>query len=408
MRKIIKNVLVFFFLPITFTILIIKPLIKIRWSKKDYFSDRVGHMVAEMEHYLYFNKNKSKFTIDLFPSNIFYNKNPSNVFLQKHYRKKITTINNKVLILLKESQKIIEKYVKVIQFDNFDNDLSTKDNFKIFKKNFKPSIYFSENQKKIILKNLGKIGIKKKKFVCVIVRDNKYLKEKLPGINFNYHNYRDSNIKTFNLAINYLIKKGYFILRMGKSQKKELKIKNKNFFDYSFSNVRSDLMDVWLMANCDFCISTGTGLDQISRIYNKPILFLNFLPLIDWSSHFRSLTHPKFLFDKKLKKFMSYQEHMNHSYFRQDEYIKNNIKIVDLNSSEILSCTKEFLLLIKNQWKMSFKSKIQQNNFRKSFLKYLSCIKKKESIDYHKNLHKDALISLNFLKSSKFRNINFK
>ena len=115
----------------------------------------------------------------------------------------------------------------------------------------------------------------------------------------SYHDYRDSDINTFVYGINYLIKMGFKVIRMGKNQKKSVKILNKNYFDYSSSNLKTDLIDVWLMSRCNLCISTGTGLDQIARVFNIPTLFINHLPLSDWSSHFKSLTHPKYLIKKK-------------------------------------------------------------------------------------------------------------
>ena len=45
------------------------------------------------ELYIIGVKKNKKFTIDLFPKNIFFNSNPSNTFLQKHYATKITKIN---------------------------------------------------------------------------------------------------------------------------------------------------------------------------------------------------------------------------------------------------------------------------------------------------------------------------
>ena len=55
MRKIIKFLLVILFIPIILFLKLISPLIKIRWAK-NYFPDRVGHLVAELEHYLHFTK----------------------------------------------------------------------------------------------------------------------------------------------------------------------------------------------------------------------------------------------------------------------------------------------------------------------------------------------------------------
>ncbi len=399
MKRILKIIIITFFIPITILIKIISPIIRIRWCK-NYFPDRIGHIVAEMEQYLYLTKDKSKFIIDVFPNKTFDNSNPSNIFLHKHYAKKIFLINEKVIFFLQKSQDILEKYFRFLKFENIDYLFSTRDNFKIFKKNFSPSISFSRQEIKTIKETLNKIGLKKKqKFICLIVRDGKYLKKKLANMDTSYHSYRDSNVQEFMPSIKYLLKKNYFILRMGKLQSKKLNLKHKNFSDYAFSKFRSDLMDVWLMANCEFCISTGTGLDQISRVFNKPILFVNHLPLTDWSSHFRSITHPKILFDKKKKIFLSIEDYIKHSYFRSSQYRKKNIKIIDLNKNKILMCVKEFLKVKKNNWEISTKEKKLQTTFKTKFKKYLA--KYHSNIDFHENMHKHAFLSFNFLKQKK-------
>ena len=63
--KLFKDFLVIVFIPITLFLKIISPIIKVRWSKV-YFPDRIGHLVAELEHYLHLTKNKSFFCLDLF------------------------------------------------------------------------------------------------------------------------------------------------------------------------------------------------------------------------------------------------------------------------------------------------------------------------------------------------------
>ncbi len=400
MKNILKKIIIISFVPILIIIWIISPIIKIRWSKKDYFSDRIGHLVSEMEHYLHLKKGSEKNIIDLFPKSIFYNKQPSNFFLQKHYRKKIVTINDKILRTLRETQKLVEEYLKISNYENFDRQLSTRDRLNIFNKNFKPSIEFSKVEISTINKSLKKIGIKnKQKFVCIVIRDDKYLKKKIPHLDYSYHDYRDSEINDYINAIKFLIKKGYFVLRMGKSQKKKMIFKDKKFCDYAFSNLRSDLLDVWLMSNCEFCLSTGTGLDQISRVFNKPIFFVNHLPLIDWSSHCKSITYPKFLFDKNKKRYLKVEEYIKHSYFRKDMYDKKGIKIVDLGKKEILQGVQEFCKIHENKWKISKTYKEQQTKFKSRFLKNLSIIN--PTIDYHRNINKYSFISLNFLKNKK-------
>lgn len=396
--KLFKDFLVIVFIPITLFLKIISPIIKVRWSKV-YFPDRIGHLVAELEHYLHLTKNKSFFCLDLFPKDIFINNKPCNSFLQKHYRDKVIKVDRKIITLLQRSQKIIERFIKILKSHNIDQLLSTRDNFRIFDKNFKPSIKFSKPEKKIIKKELYKIGLKKnQKFVCLIVRDAKYLNNRL-NFDTTYHNYRDCNVQNFKKGIKYLLDKGFFVFRMGKLQDEKLHFKNKNFLDYAFSKYRSDLMDVWLMSNCNFCISTGTGLDQIARVFKRPTLLINHLPIVEWSSHFKSLTHPKFLFNVNKKRYLNLKEYIKHSYYRKKQYDKNFIKIIELNDKQVLDCIKEFLLLLNTNWKISEQKRKNQFNLNRFFKKYLK--EHHPNIDFHKNIHKHALISSNFLKKTK-------
>ncbi len=396
--KFIKIISVLLFIPFTLLLKMISPIIKVRWAK-EYFGDRIGHLVAEMEHYLFLTKKKSLFIIDIFPKTIFFNSDPSNKFLQTHYRKRIVTINDKIVILLQRSQKVLENIFKTSLFENLDFLLSTKDNHKIYTKNFKPTISFTGDEIKKIRESLHKIGIRKnQKFICLIVRDNLYLKRRM-NFDTSYHDYRDCNIDNFKTAVNYLLKKNYFVLRMGKLQKNKMQLKNKNFLDYAFSNYKSDILDVWLMANCEFCISTGTGFDQISRIFNRPVLYLNQIPLIDWSSYSKSFTHPKFLFKKKVGKVSKIEDYLKFSFHRKLDYKKKNLNVIDLSKGEILDCVKEFLKILANNWHVSKSKRKKQKKFNKEFTKYLNHFHPK--VDFHKKIHKHALISDNFLNSLK-------
>jgi len=51
-------------------------------------------------------------------------------------------------------------------------------------------------------------------FVCLMVRDSTYL-DSIKSINWNYHNYRDSDIQNYVLAAEELAERGYFVIRMG-------------------------------------------------------------------------------------------------------------------------------------------------------------------------------------------------
>ena len=49
--------------------------------------------------------------------------------------------------------------------------------------------------------------------------------------------------------------------------------------DYANSSMRSDFLDIYLLANCKFCISTDYGLDEICVIFKKPVAYVGVAPI---------------------------------------------------------------------------------------------------------------------------------
>ena len=58
-------------------------------------------------------------------------------------------------------------------------------------------------------------------FCCLLVRDSKYLESTIAG-DWNYHNYRDSSIRNYIPAMEWLADQGVWVLRMGKVMKEPL------------------------------------------------------------------------------------------------------------------------------------------------------------------------------------------
>jgi len=116
-------------------------------------------------------------------------------------------------------------------------------------------------------------------FVCLIVRDSAYLAQHFPSRNWDYHNYRDSDIQNYILAAEELGNRGYFFIRMGAIVREAMKTAHPRVIDYAADRMRSDFMDIYLGAKCEFCISTGTGFDNVPFIFRRPIVYVNILPL---------------------------------------------------------------------------------------------------------------------------------
>lgn len=146
----------------------------------------------------------------------------------------------------------------------------------------KPHMPFTKEENKRGRDFLEEIGLKKiDRFVCVIVRDSAYKDQVQSWLkkDWSYHNYRDSDLNTYHDAILTLAKKGYWVIRMGKVVNKPLNIHHPRVLDYSKSTYRNDFLDMWLMANCFFCITTGTGLDDVCVAFRRPLVEVNYLPL---------------------------------------------------------------------------------------------------------------------------------
>ncbi|MBF0558799.1 MAG: TIGR04372 family glycosyltransferase [Nitrospirae bacterium] len=123
------------------------------------------------------------------------------------------------------------------------------------------------------------------RFVCLNVRDSAYRSFFTPGGDFSYHNYRDSDIQNYVPAAEELANRGYFVIRTGAKVNEAMKTNHPRVIDYAFNGMRSDFMDIYLGAKCEFCISTGTGWDDVPEMCRRPIVFVNYLPVGYFLTH---------------------------------------------------------------------------------------------------------------------------
>ena len=243
------------------------------------------------------------------------------------------------------------------------------------------------------------------KFVCFLVRDSSFLNHEIKtnpymkiynkDYNFDYHNYRDTDINTYIDAMEWLANNGVWVLRMGKVMAKRVESNNPKIIDYSFLSDKNDFMDIWLFAHCTACISTGTGLDLLSAVYNRPILLLNYIPLSYFFS-FSPVTHyPKRLVWNKNGRMLNWSEYCKHGYLHNEQYDENGINIIDMSSNEILEAVKEFWMKLNYDLVDDAHSLKQQHIF-------IDIAKKINDYDkIHGFVHDQSRISTTFLTRNK-------
>ena len=113
--------------------------------------------------------------------------------------------------------------------------------------------------------------LKNNNFLLFSCRDNAY-KEKNHGTKLNYHSYRNESLINYEKSF-VSLKKQFNIVRFGSVVSE--KIKDDGIFDYSFSEDRNEINDLWLMKNCYIYIGTGSGPHLLAMNYQKPIVYTN-------------------------------------------------------------------------------------------------------------------------------------
>lgn len=143
-----------------------------------------------------------------------------------------------------------------------------------------PHIRFTEGELERGRDGLRALGIPDgAPIVCLFVRDGSYLRSVYPDGEWSYHDYRNSEIADFVLGAEALAARGFWVVRMGHTVDSKFESSSPQLIDYANSPVRSDFMDVFLGAVCDFAISTCAGWDGIPTLFRRPVVYVNMVPL---------------------------------------------------------------------------------------------------------------------------------
>ena len=212
------------------------------------------------------------------------------------------------------------------------------------------------------------------KILCLIVRDNGYLKKQFPNQNWKYHDYRNCKIENYKLAITAAINKGYYVFRMGQDADEKILINDTKFIDYS-NKYRTDFLDVFLAYKCKLCITTGTGWDSLpSFVFRKPVIFTNFTPVGNMTTYSKNFMFSiKIHYDRVKNKKMNLKEISENpvAYASSSEIFESsNIELIENNPEELKDLTLEMIDKLENNFAISDKDLENQNNFWSKYTEY--------------------------------------
>jgi len=250
---IIKGAVAVLHIPLLLLLYIIEPFVKFRFG---YIStDRIGHFALDLGYEIAKNKNKNKKEINLY----FLQDKTSNSQLKAIAKRELNVSQWYKYLVYAYTLLGLEKKVNI----PYRHKNGSRDKTGIMlNSHYDISLLPEENKEsELYMKKYG--WTQGEKFICINVRDSAFFNES----QVSRHTYRNSNIEDFEVVVNYLLNLGYWVVRIGKMVEKPINIKDNKLIDYGIDQNRSDLLDVWFCKNCEFLVSTGTGVDSAITIY---------------------------------------------------------------------------------------------------------------------------------------------
>ena len=218
-----------------------------------------------------------------------------------------------------------------------------------------PNLFFKASEIEYGNKILNEMGVSKgSRFICLIVRDAAYTKKVFPEKDMSYHDYRNCDVDDYVLAAEAIADRGLYVFRMGSIVEKPLNSKHPRVIDYASSNFRSDFMDIFLGAHCEFCVSDGLGFYAIPAAFRRPNAYVNYSPFhMFYSSRTCDLGIAKTVSSSKTGKRLNLSQ-MGETgiagFYRTPQYLDAGVSIDSNTPQEIRDLMLEMLDRVEGKW----------------------------------------------------------
>jgi putative glycosyltransferase (TIGR04372 family) len=190
-------------------------------------------------------------------------------------------------------------------------------------------------------------------FVCMHSRDSAYLAGEYPELDLTYHDFRDSTIANFLPAARELVRRGYYVVRMGATVQEPISESIPGVIDYA-TNGRSEFLDIYLGAKCTFYLGDSCGFHAIPMIFRRPLAIVNMVPLEyapTWMANcpFIPKTHWSLAEDRAL----TFKEILSNGigkYLRTSQYQGADIQVIENTPEEITANAVEMVERLNGNW----------------------------------------------------------
>lgn len=266
---------------------------------------------------------------------------------------------------------------------NLENNFNKIKEFKIHNSNINLEKNINYTCKKLYQSYLKS----EKKYICLHVRDQNFHRDNKRRV------YRNSNINNYIELIKLLIKNEYIVIRLGNYPCNNIKFKDKQYFDYPSSEIKSSIMDLYLIKNCHFFIGNQSGPVEVANMFLKPILLTNMTDI------FQILPRKKIdrglfkkVFDNKKNLFITLHEYISSNFLNftpENEIV--DFKFQENSAVELYDAGLEYLKLINNNNFILSKKQIRFNQYLKNRFK-----------EFYQQQKLNKVLKKNYLESDKY------
>jgi putative glycosyltransferase (TIGR04372 family) len=258
--------------------------------------------------------------------------------------------------LLTELSSVNQEHLSIIKMrDSFVNYYSAANSIQLKweELSFDSLLSLSEEDQEYGLKCLKILGLSNNDwFVALHVRT---------GDNRRHRSAPNADIETYREAVNEIIKRGGWIIRMGHKGMKPFG-GHPRIIDYANSDFKNSRMDVYLWASCKFMIGTSSGPLIIPTSFGRPVIHSN-APAIGLTvMQPRGIMLPKLYWSNRKNRLFTFQELFNNplGYSVSSAVPGLDYEIIDNSPTDLKSSVIEMFEMIESK---SFNLSQNQEHF---------------------------------------------
>lgn len=356
-------------LPIVLVIRAIRPFLLVRIGALK--SDRIGHFVLETELMLH----EQRLGIQPVPPrslDVYYVPTPiSNSQIERMWQREIRVLPRWIMVPVNR----LNRDISGGGLHVVPSASSTCLDVHNILDSTSPILRFTPDEEEMGRQLLEDMGLERGRYVCVIVRDAAYYKKALPAQDLSYHDYRNCDVDTYVEAMEAIANRGLHVLRMGALVEKPVNSSHPRVIDYANSRFRSEFADIYLGANCKFCVSDGLGYYTVPAAFRRPNAFVNYSPFhMFYSSRACDLGIAKVFVDKQSGEILPLRELVGRgvaSLTRTELIAGAGLAVKDNTPAEIRDLMIEMNDRIDGTWVSSDQDEELQPQFWRMFRKVI-------------------------------------